>query len=465
MALDTPESTAADAATLAAADAAAEALIKGGLSTRPEVSLERSNDLDEAFAEASGAPPAADDPENIGLENNESELSLQVEAEAEKKALAEETARKTAAAASAAPVKVDAPAAEKGLLDDLVAETGQDPAKSGQTSPPSDPYGDVKLRSDASPKTRETFEALKTVAKQREEAARKEAEEARAESAKAADRIKELEAKVVPDDVRGELKELREFRAQFDTQNDPQFKAKFDVRVDKNYEAVYAKLRSHALPESEIEKLRAFPPADRDAAIENFFGKLPAMSKRFIEAKLLDNINVTDERERALQEARDNAAKILAERKSAPGQQTQAKISEVAKLVQPELAKLPWIHTKEIPANAAPEDKKRIEAENTAALDLQERLKSAIVDESPAGRARSALAVPLARHYSSLYVQEHARAEALQKQLDAIKSASTTSRTARTIASPSNTVAPRATPTDSGEAFDALFAEVTNARR
>lgn len=450
------------------ADRAAEALARSNKeSLRPELDPAREAALDNAFAEVSGSAPAGDaqtDPNQFGRENGG--VKPPVEGTP-----AEETA--PAAETKPAPQSTEVVDAKltaeepktKTLLDELIP----DATKPAATEPvkPADPYGDVKLRSDASPKTRETFEQLKTLAQQREQAAIKQAEDARAAAAALEARIKELEARTVPDEVKKDLEELRKFRAQFDIERDPEFRQKYDGRVETNYTAIYAKLQQHGLPASEIEKLKGFSQSERDTAIERLASKLSGLDRRTVEAKLLDNVNIAEERQKTIEDTRRRAEEILKERSNAPVQEAQKRIQEIATLVQPELARLPWIHAKEIPATAAPEEKKRLEADNARALELQEQLKTAIVDDSPVARARAALSVPLARHFSTAYAAEKARADALQAKLDAINQAGATSRTARTSAAVAATRAPdpNSKPKEAGEAIDDLFFAAQNGGR
>jgi hypothetical protein len=441
------------------ADRAAEALARSSKeSIRPEIDPAREQALDNAFAEVSGTAPAGDaqtDPNQFGRENGG--VRPPVEGTP-----AEETtpAAETKPAETPAPAAETKPAAEEPKTKTLLDELIPDATKPAETKPSTteDPYN-VKLRSDASPKTRETVEQLKTIAREREAAALKQAEEARAQVAEKEARIKELEAKTVPDEVQNELKELRQFRAQFDAERDPEFRQRFDSKVETNYSAIYAKLQQHGLPASEIEKLKGFSQSERDTAIERLASKLSGLDRRTVEAKLLDNVNIAEERQKALEDTRRKADEILKQKSQAPAEQAQKRVQEIATLVQPELARLPWIHAKEIPATAAPEEKKRLEADNARALELQEQLKTAIVDDSPVARARAALSVPLARHFSTAYAAEKARADALQAKLDAINQAGATSRTARTSAAVAATRAPdpNAKPKEAGDAIDDLF--------
>lgn len=448
---------------IAAGDAAAEALLRRGTdSTTPEVDPARESALDSAFAEVSKqAPPQDETEENFGRSNGGVERVTPGTPKEEKKPEpAVEPAKEPAATEPEKPTEEAAPS--KSLLDSLVGDS-----KPAAEKPAEDPYGNVKLRSDASPKTRETFDELKRIAKEREESARAEASTAKQELEQLRTKVAELEKKstTVPDDVQNELKELRAFRAQFDTQNDPEFRQKFDSRIDQNYSTVFDVLKKHGLPDGEVAKLRGFSPAERDAAIETFLDKLPTIDRKRIEAKLLDNVNVSEERERALAEARTKADEILAKQKQAPEQQSQQRIAQVAEILKPQLAKLPFLHPKEIPANAAPEEKKRLEAENNFAAAAQEALRRQIVDQSPETVAAAAIAVPLALHLRQVNAALLQRAEAAEKQLAAIKNASATSRTARSIgnAAAPAPAAPKAHE-NSEDAVDALFSEVTGTK-
>ena len=62
------------------------------------------------------------------------------------------------------------------------------------------------------------------------------------------------------------------------------------------------------------------------------------------------------------------------------------------------MQKLPFLYLKEIPSTATATEKTEIEAHNAFALELQEDIKRAIVDEAPEIRAEVILAVPFARY-------------------------------------------------------------------
>lgn len=452
-----------------AADRRAEELAKSQREPfNRDIDPAREADLDAAFEAATAGKPAKSDepdPSLLGRENGGVPQPLDGAPKAEELAAAKATADKAAAdaaaevaaakaAATSAAKPVDPNAPPKGLLEDLTATEAPKPATVA------DPYA-VTLRSDASPKTKETFEQLKLAAKQREDAALAQAADVQKKLDEANVKVGELEKRTVAPEVDAELKELRQFRAQFDTANDPVFRQKFQSLIDANYTAIYAKLAEHGLPAAELDKVKTFSPAARDQQIDEWAQKLPSLDRKQIEAKLLANINVTDERDKALQEARTNADKLLAERGSLPAKQTAQRDQAVAALLKPVLGKLPWILVQDVPANAAPEEKKRLEADNKFAVSMQAALRTAIIDDSPAIRAEAAIAVPMAHYYRAQHAAEKARADKLQEKLTAIEGASATSRISR-AANISTSAAPQQKDNQpAGEAIDDLFAAAT----
>ena len=278
--------------------------------------------------------------------------------------------------------------------------------------------------------------------------------------AELSEKTKAFEGKTATPEVEAELKELRAFRAQFDTENDPEFKSKYTSKIDGNYETIYSKLQEMGLKNEVVEQLRKTPQAERDQHIESFLAKIPATTRRLIESKLVENVSVQEQRQAELSAARAKADEILAARAAAPAQSAEKLQAEIAGHLRPVLGKLDWIQIKEAPATASPTEKAAIEKANEFAAFAQEALKNAIVDQSPRARAEAALAVPLAHHFKARATALEAELTAVKKELDGIRRASQTSRTARTSASPTPAPAPKKEEPASGEdAVDALFRE------
>lgn len=426
----------------AAADAAAEALLKSpSADFRVEVTPERESALDDAFKEAS-APEAPAEPKKEEV----------VETPPAKPAAAEPP--KPAPAPEATPAK-------KGLLDNLLPETPK-PA-----DPAAEAFEAVKLRSDASEKTKETFANLKNIAQQQIATARQEAQKIADEKAALEKQIEELRTqagKPAPE-VEAELKELREFRALRDVEGRPEFREKFTAKIEANEKEIYNLFRQEGMKEEAIAALQKMSPEARADYIESQVApNLTAGQRRFVEAKLLDNVNVQAERTKALDAARSEADKIIAEQREAPVKEQEARITQMATHLKGFLNRLPFFHPKDIPTTATAEQKAEIEKSNALALELQDSLRTALIDDSPTTRAESALAVPLAKYYRLQHSQALARAEAAEAELEKIRKASATGRRLGQSASanPDAAVAPKpAENVDRDEALDALFKAAT----
>lgn len=471
---------ASDGADLANADAAAEAMLRqsrspGSASIKPDISPQRSNDLDAEFEKISGqkldgsAPNPTKEELEHGRENGGVKQRMQgeptaeeLQAEADKQAAADQKAADATKAAEVAEADKAAKAAAKkdgpkGLLDDVlgdetVAEKKDDPSKA---------YEEIKLRSDASDATRTSFEKQRALAIQRETAV---SEKLAAEQAKRLElegQITELQKtsnKVTPE-IEAELKELREFRAVHDVASRPEFKAQFDTRITANDTAMYDFFKAQKMPDDRIAALKALSEDQRVEYIEtHVLPKLSPVQRRMVESKLIDNVAAVNDRSKALDAAKVDADKILAAQREAPRVALIARDNEVINRVKVVLPNLPYMHVQEIPSTATDIEKAQIEARNKFALELQGNLKQAIIDDSPSVRAEAAIAIPIARYLSRELKMATARMEAAEAKLAAITKAGATGRLGRSAALPGAgpTPAPKTT-ASSSDSIDDLF--------
>ena len=325
----------------------------------------------------------------------------------------------------------------KDFLDELVPNTAKKTVKAVDQDE-EDPYKDVKLRSDASEKTKTTFEDLKRVAKEREKAARAERDEYKAKFdalESEASSLREKSSKL-PENVEGELKELREFRATFDAQNDPEFKKTFDSRLESNNNAVFEILKRNGLKEELIEQVKNLPHEDQVDQISRWAEKLTAREKFQINGKLADSENVVGERQAKLAEIRTKADSILAEKKNAPTTTKETYLKEAAASLREVLPHVDFIATKIIPSTATPQEKVALERHNAEAIEEQKKIISYLQDESPRTRGLMALAGVMAPRFRVQLQDITAKYEAVVKELDGIKNAGKLSRTARSSATP-----------------------------
>jgi hypothetical protein len=353
----------------------------------------------------------------------------------------------------------------EGLLAQARTEATEAEKPAVQTPPkPESAFSDHTLPANASQKSKDSFENLKRAASEREAAQRARADAAEAKIAAAEAAAAEAKAQVgkLTPELEQELKELREHRALFATESDPTFKSKYEGRQAQHYEAIYAELRRHQLPEATITELKALSKADRDWNIDQYVSKLtnPA-DKRPIEAKQLQIQAIEDEKAEELLTTKAKAAELVKAQREAPAQQTQAKIDEIANLVKPKIAGMKWFDVKDIPADTPPEAKKALEENNRRAVAYREHLRLAIVNDDPQTRAAAALAVPLSYYYAREAAMAQAQVKTLQEKLDKIVKASATSRLSERASVRSD--APIRTDVDSDpqDAVDALFRQAS----
>lgn len=469
------------AADLSQADAAAEALLRSAnanTTMKPDVSPARMDELDRAFEEVAGKKPGEDvvAPANdaeaaVGRENGgvkpalpggptDVEKQAAADAKAAKDAADAEAATKAAAEAEAKK-KLAAEKKPKGLLGDLV--DGEESTETPAADDPTKAYDDIKLRPDASDKTKESFANQRARAIERETAVstKLQAEQAkRLELETEITELKKTTGKLTPE-VETELKELREFRAVHDVESRPEFREKYNARITANDDAIYTFFKAQQMPEERINQLKALPEDARLEYIEkHVLPKLSTVQRRFVEAKLIDNVQVADERQKALAAARTDADKILAASREAPLQERIARDTAIANVVRQVLPKLPYLHEVEIPTTATPAEKAQLEARNKFALELQGNLKQGIIDDSPTVRAEAALAIPIAKYLSRELKTAVARAEAAEAKLAAIQKAGAVRRLGTSAAIPGAPapVAPKLADASS-DIVDRLFAE------
>lgn len=380
--------------------------------------------------------------------------------------------------APAAPAVSETPAANEPNTDTLpehlpaeTAETDQapeprvpaadSPAQPAEAPDPSlKAFDEVKLRPDASQKTKDTFANLKKIAYEQ-------VQSERAAKQQLLKQLEELRSKPVqpsnelPEEVKTELENLRKYKAEFDIENDPEFKKQLESRVEprktSNYESIYDVLRSHSLPESEVKALKELSEADRVAAIGDFVEKLPRMSKMKIEAKLLDNLNLDDEKGRAIAEAREKAAANRAQFREAPEKIRERTMSEVRAAAETHRTH-DIFKRAEIAATVPPEDRKRLEAANAHAERLNKLYEEAVNDDSPKARAENAFGLVLAHHFKAQLDAAQAEKAKLASELAEIKKRGSTAAVGRVVNVPS-TGRPAVTTLDAGTSLDNLARE------
>ncbi len=364
-------------------------------------------------------------------------------------------AGKTAPDAKKEPVP--APDAGKKAVDTSFVDQLLSPDAAKTPEAPADPFDSVKLRSDASPKTKETFEELKRVSREQLAAEKKAREELEAkykgleESAKKASEL--------PEDVKKELEELRGFRATFDIERDPQFQQKFDARKAANYDTVYQTLTKYGLPETELAKLKGMSEADRVEAVTGLISKISAHDRLRVEAKLVENAGIDDERAKELAAARSKADQILKDRAAEAPRKQEEFYQQVSTHAKELAGQVDVFSRVDVPADAPPAEKARLEATNKNAEALQGLYVKLLADETPAGKAQAALGTVLAHAYAAQVKSLRSEVEKLTGELTAIKKASGVGGKGVPTSAPRATRPAPVSTLDTSASLDRLYAE------
>ena len=322
---------------------------------------------------------------------------------------------------------------------------------------------EVKLRADASQKTKDTFANLKEISAARIKEKNDEIARLRLEQQKAIEEARKAaleEAKKqanLPEDVQKELEELRQLRARVDVESDPAFKQQFDTKRDANYEDIFKELAQYGLKESELKVLRKIGESEKIENITEMAAKLPPASRLKIEAKLFENLNLSDAREKALADARGKAQQIWQEREGqTKAQQEQAKAEReraIASFRENEVFK-----KLEVPANTPPEQRKRIEATNQQREKLRALYEEVVNDETPLAKAEAAFGLVLAHQFKAELDTTKAELAAAKKELEGIKKRSGIADKGRLVNVPSDSASRKVNPfeVDAGESLDAM---------
>lgn len=384
-------------------------------------------------------------------------------AAADAQALADQKATDDKAAADAANTD--------GLPSEQAVERLPDAEEPAPVVEESDPalkaFDEVKLRPDASQKTKDSFAKLKEISTAALRAANAEKLRLRQEyEAKMTELQKNAAPKTVVDDpeVKKELEELRGFKATFDIENDPEFKKKIEAQMEvpkaANYEAIYGILKSYSLPDSELKALKEMSESERVANIAELVEKLPRVSKMQVEAKLLANLNLDDARAKAIAEARAEAAAKKAEFREAPEKTREKEVAEVK--TEAEKYRGHAVFKKhEIKADTPAEEKKRFEVENARIDSLAKVYEEAVNDATPAGRAENAFGVVLAHHFKTLADTHAAQVVKLKAEIEAIKKRGGLGNVGKVVnIDPNKPVRPKGdSEIDAGSSLDALARE------
>lgn len=383
------------------------------------------------------------------------------EAAAAKKAEDDAAAKKKADDEAAKKKDVDLPAlgddAEKKKANDdaAVKKKADDEAAAAKR----DDFDAIELPPHSKPKATESFEKVKTLARERITAATKERDELREKLTKAEEAAKGgLSA-----EHKKELEELRSFRQKMDVEADPSFK-QWDTKIAENIASVTAKLKAHGFTDEhfkQIEKLGGIAQVDWEGLGE----KLPANLRKYIENKVFENDDLAEKKKASVEVAKKNAGEFLATRQKESEVSSETFSKEATAEFETFVPKMEWLAEKTAAKDAKPEEKAAIDAHNALVKEVRADVADAIADNTP--RMRAILAVGWAQlkklrvEHAAMAAQKDAKISTLEKELaekvehlDKIKKSSTTRL--RDSSAPDGKVKPAAKNDVSEHGSDAL---------
>jgi hypothetical protein len=328
------------------------------------------------------------------------------------------------------------------------------------------------LPPNASPKSSESFSAIKIKAAQEIAARESEIEKLKKENADFQAKLKNS----APPETLKELEEHREWRAKLDLEADPKFKV-FDKTVAETHEFIYAQLKkSTAIGDDVIEQIKKHGGPE-NVQMDKIFAavKDPAM-QRLIESKLADIEMAKFNKTQAIESAKKNIAEYVKGREEAVLKNATAHNVATETHFNELTAKLDWYKPKTADAKATDADKAAIESHNAFVADTQKNLAVAIKDDSPEMRAIMLAGMAQLFYLQNVHAGAAKKLETSEKALadvtakyDKLRNASTTRlRDNLEISSNrSNTPAPK--PSDqftktAGESLDDLRKQVTEER-
>jgi outer membrane murein-binding lipoprotein Lpp/chaperonin cofactor prefoldin len=358
--------------------------------------------------------------------------------------LGENEPAKPAAAVEPAETDLDLdpePKPAKGDPEPKPAE-GEPETKPAETTPPIDEAAKkaaeleaidldkVKAPDDVSPRNLVNFNKLRDVAKHYK--SQIQTTETRLQQLEARNRELESRPGQVPENMMKELEDHRKFRKLFDAENDPEFKRQFSEKLGALDEDVLGILRKNGLPEETEKQLKALG-LDKVSANwwENeILPKLPFVDRERIQKRLAERADVTDQRSKELEKFSTQRDQWFEQEKAKVTERFQAEQNQIDQHLDLLTQNIPWARYQEVPANATADDRAKIEAHNKSVAELEQNFRNYLFPKTPAERAEIAAAAvastKLAGAVDDLAGRlrdSNARAEKLEKELEAIRSA------------------------------------------
>lgn len=293
--------------------------------------------------------------------------------------------------------------------------------------------GEIEPRKGSHPGTVKAVSVLKTKVKEVNTNLREALTSLEAEKAK----TKDLESRPLPKDIEEKLKNLEHFQRTFGIEHDQEFTEQYDKKIEAIETESLDFLKSLDLSQP-IEKFikdqggiaqvrysqkLIKDPQNPEQTItqEQWFareilGNMDGLQQRKVQKMIDTELDLRDERDKKVGEAKKNAQSFIESRHKAFAEQRDAWFTEADKAKQEFLVALgPAAKEMEIKPDMSAEDKAQAEKHNAQVKYVNETFPKLLEDNSPRGRAATAMSALQAR-YLTEYVQEIV--PRLQKELE-----------------------------------------------
>lgn len=239
------------------------------------------------------------------------------------------------------------------------------------------------LPPNASPKSSESFSAIKIKATQEISAREAKIEELNKKLAEYEEKLKNP----VPAETEKELSELRQWRAKLDVDADPKFK-EFDKQISQSQEFIYAQLlKSPVITDAIIAEIKKHGGPE-NVKMEKIFEAIkdPTL-QRLVESKIADVEMAKFNKEQAIKDAKEHIGRYMEDRSKAYQEAVSSHTTATKTHLDSLTAKLPWYAMKQAPANADAAGKEAVEKHNAFVAGLQKNVELALGDDTPEMRA------------------------------------------------------------------------------
>jgi hypothetical protein len=330
----------------------------------------------------------------------------------------------TSAALDALLKQATKPEAEVVVQPNTPAEKPAAPAAPAAPAREPDEFDKIQLPPTVSAKAGESFETVKRLARERQEALRRE--------------LEELKAKVVPpekvitEELEKELKELRNFKTSLDYQNTDEFRTKFGEPLANNEAEIFERLKAAGIKDDGIAKIKeiGLDGLDWDGLVSS----LPGNNKLVVQALVVERERLKLAAEKAAsavkmspaEYAKQQAERVKAERDAAAKREEQ----EFAQSIDPYLTKerAPWFYPQEVPTDADEAKRQEIAENNKFAEEQRKIFEVFKKDKSPATHATLVAATLLALQQKRQIAKLEQRAKEAEEMVARISKSSSAAR-------------------------------------